>query len=105
MRELQLDLYVVGRTPRSEQAIANLQRICGPNLENCEITIIDVLEQPDLAEAHKVIATPTLIKRLPPPTRRIIGDLSNIQQVARLLGLYAEAESNTAKGTTEGEAS
>ncbi len=80
-RDLHLNLYVVGRTPRAERAIANLQRICGPDLSDCEITIIDVLKQPELAETHKVIATPTLVKRLPPPTRRIIGDLSDIQRV------------------------
>jgi circadian clock protein KaiB len=100
-RELQLNLYVVGRTPRAERAIANLRRICGPDLEHCEITIIDVLEQPELAETHKVIATPTLVKRLPPPTRRIIGDLSDIQRVADLLGLNLGEPSHETFGTDE----
>jgi circadian clock protein KaiB len=104
MCEMRLDLYVVGQTPRSQRAIANLQRICGPELEHCEITIIDVLEQPDLAEAHKVMATPTLIKRVPPPGRRIIGDLSNLQQVANLLDVELGAEPSTTVGKVEGGA-
>ncbi len=91
MRETQhalhITLYVMGRTPRSERAIANLHQICGREMAHCELIVIDVLEEPQVAEAHKVIATPTLIKRLPPPTRRIIGDLSDIQRVANLLGL------------------
>ena len=86
-RELHLDLYVMGRTPRSERAIANLQRIFGPDFDRCRITIINVLEEPEQAETHKIIATPTLVKRLPPPTRRIIGDLSDIKKVADLLEL------------------
>lgn len=92
-RALQLTLYVVGRTPRSERAIANLQRICGPNLGRCELTIVNVLEQPELAEAHRVIATPTLVKRIPPPSKRIIGDLSDIDKVAALLELNLGGES------------
>lgn len=78
-----LKLYVTGRTPRAEQAAANLQRICEENLKEHEyqITIIDVLEQPHLAEEDKIIATPTLIKLSPQPQRRIIGDLSDRDKV------------------------
>jgi len=55
---------------------------------DCRITIVDVLEQPEMAEAHKIIATPTLIKTSPRPLRRIIGDLSDLDEVALRLGLY-----------------
>jgi len=81
-----LKLYITGRTPRSEQCIANLRAICDRELSGkYELKIIDVLEHPQLAEDEKILATPTLIKELPPPIRRIIGDLSDTEKV--LLGL------------------
>lgn len=84
--KIKLKLYITGRTSRSENAISNLQRICSEEFKNNYILqIIDVLEQPQLAEDEKILATPTLIKELPPPLRRIIGDLSNSEKV--LLGL------------------
>ena len=81
-----LKLYVAGKTLRAEQAIANLRRICQGELEGrYELEIIDVVEFPEKAEADKILATPTLIKQLPPPLRRVIGDLSDKEKV--LLGL------------------
>ena len=81
-----LKLYVTGKTPRTERAVANLRRICNEDLRGkYELQIIDVLENPQLAEDAKILATPTLIKRLPPPLRRVIGDLSDKEKV--LLGL------------------
>jgi circadian clock protein KaiB len=81
-----LKLYVTGSSPRSETAIANLRRICEQELDDqYELEIIDVLEHPQLAEDEKILATPTLIKQLPPPLRRVIGDLSDKDKV--LLGL------------------
>ena len=81
-----LKLYVTGRTPRSETCIANLREICERELpDQYDLVIIDILERPQLAEDEKILATPTLIKELPPPIRRIIGDLSDIEKV--LLGL------------------
>lgn len=81
-----LKLYIAGKTARSERAIANLHNICRHEL-GCEYTveIIDVLERPQLAEDEKILATPMLIKELPPPLRRIIGDLSDTEKV--LIGL------------------
>lgn len=77
---------MTGSSPRSGVAIANLRRICEEELEGrYELEIIDVLEQPEAAEEARVLATPTLIKRLPPPLRRVIGDLSDKEKV--LLGL------------------
>jgi circadian clock protein KaiB len=81
-----LKLYVTGQSPRTEKAVANLRRICEEDLHGrYELQIIDVLENPQLAEDAKILATPTLIKRLPPPLRRVIGDLSDKEKV--LLGL------------------
>jgi circadian clock protein KaiB len=84
--KLLLKLYITGKTPRSERAIANLRRICEEDLRGqYELAVIDVLERPQLAEEEKILATPTLIKELPPPLRKIIGDLSDTEKV--LLGL------------------
>lgn len=81
-----LRLYVTGTTARSERAIANLKRICESELNGeYEMEVIDVLENPQLAEDEKILATPTLVKRLPPPLRRLIGDLSDTEKV--VLGL------------------
>jgi circadian clock protein KaiB len=81
-----LKLYVAGSTPRATLAIENLRRICESDLAGrYDLEIIDVLEHPELAEQDKILATPTLIKQLPPPLRRVIGDLSDSEKV--LLGL------------------
>jgi circadian clock protein KaiB len=94
MAKFILKLYVTGRTPTSERAIANLQRICKEDLRGqYDLLVIDVLENPQLAEDEKILATPTLSKNLPPPLRRVIGDLSNTDKV--LLGLDLEPLSPT----------
>jgi circadian clock protein KaiB len=81
-----LKLYITGHSPRSEHAIFNMKRICDEELaDKYELIIVDVLEHPQLAEDERVMATPTLIKALPPPLRRIIGDLSDTEKV--LFGL------------------
>ncbi|MCU0308435.1 MAG: circadian clock protein KaiB [Thermoleophilia bacterium] len=85
---VQLTLYVSGRTTRSQRAIRNLDAICR-QMADYEVRVVDVLEQPDLADRDKVLATPTLIRRLPPPMRRIIGDLSDREKV--LVGLELQA--------------
>jgi circadian clock protein KaiB len=81
-----LTLYVTGQTPRSLRAIAALREICERELQDrYELTVVDVLEQPQLAEDQKILATPTVVRELPPPMRRLIGDLSDSERV--LLGL------------------
>jgi len=86
MNKFKIRLYITGKTPKSERAIANLKEICEKELKGLyELQIIDVLESPQLAEDEKILATPTLIKNLPPPLKRIIGDLSSADKV--LLGL------------------
>ncbi|MFL5264571.1 MAG: circadian clock KaiB family protein [Anaeromyxobacteraceae bacterium] len=84
--EYVLRLYVTGSTPRSTQAILNLKAICEQHLQGrYELQVIDVYQQPGLAKDEQIVATPTLIKVLPAPLRRLIGDLSSEERV--LLGL------------------
>lgn len=81
-----LKLYVTGKTARAERAIASLSRFCEHELAGqYRIEVIDVLDQPQLAEQENILATPTLVKHMPPPVRRVIGDLSDPDKV--LLGL------------------
>lgn len=85
-----LRLFITGRSAPSQRAIENLRRICDEQLNNeYDIEVIDVLEHPTLAEDEKILATPTLVKRLPEPMRKIIGDLSDTDRV--LLGLDVRA--------------
>jgi circadian clock protein KaiB len=86
MERYVIKLYVTGQTPRAQTAIANLRRICEQELGGrYELQVIDVLQRPQLAEDEKILATPMVVKELPPPIRRIIGDLSDTERV--LLGL------------------
>ncbi len=86
MNHYRLKLYVTGQTPRSRGAIRNLKRLIDDLIpDRCELDIIDVLENPQLAENDKILATPTLVKELPLPQRRIIGDLSDLDKV--MMGL------------------
>lgn len=81
-----LRLYVAGQTPKSIAAFSNLKRICSEHLEGkCRIEVIDLLENPQLAEGDQILAIPTLVRRLPTPLRKVIGDLSNTERV--LVGL------------------
>jgi circadian clock protein KaiB len=83
-----LKLFITGQTPRSERALANLRQICDDALgSSYELVVIDVLEQPHLAEEDRVIVTPTLIKQVPPPPRRVLGDLSDRERVLSGLGV------------------
>jgi circadian clock protein KaiB len=95
-----LRLYVTGTSPRAQVAIANLRRICEQDLRGqYDLEIVDVLEHPEIAESEKILATPTLIKQLPPPLRRVIGDLSDKEKV--LLGLEVRPESPAANRPQE----
>lgn len=86
MAEYMLRLFVLGDTPKSQAAIINLRRICENEIPNAyELEIVDVLQHPELAEEDRILATPTLIKKAPPPVHRIIGDMSLTDKV--LLGL------------------
>ena len=81
-----LRLYVAGQTPKSLAAFANLKKICEEHLAGqYEIEVIDLLKQPQLASGDQILAIPTLVRKLPQPIRKIIGDLSNTERV--LVGL------------------
>jgi circadian clock protein KaiB len=85
-QNFRLRLYVAGQTPKSVLAFRNLKRICEEHLQGrYEIEIIDLIEYPQLAQGDQILAVPTLVRRLPEPIKRIIGDLSNTDRV--LVGL------------------
>lgn len=82
----ELRLYVAGQTPKSLAAFANLKKICEEHLAGkYHIEIIDLMENPTLARDHQILAIPTLVRKLPSPLKKIIGDLSNTERV--LVGL------------------
>jgi circadian clock protein KaiB len=85
-KEWELRLYVAGQTPRSLAALANLKKICEEHLKGkYQIEVIDLLQHPQLASGDQILAIPTLVRKLPEPIRKIIGDLSNTERV--LVGL------------------
>lgn len=87
-----LRLYVAGQTPRSVAALANLKKFCDENLPGqYRIEVIDLVQNPRLAQSDQILAIPTLVRRLPPPIRKIIGDLSNSERV--LVGLDLQPRS------------
>jgi len=76
-----LRLYVTGMTPKSTRAIANVRKLCEKYLEGrYELDVIDIYQQPKLAKGEQIIATPTLIKKLPLPLRKLIGDMSDTER-------------------------
>ncbi|MDQ6756707.1 MAG: circadian clock KaiB family protein [Bacteroidota bacterium] len=82
----ELKLYVAGKTPKSVTALTNLKRYCKEHLEGrYQIEVVDLLEKPQLAEGDQIFAVPTLVRKVPVPIRKIIGDLSNEEKV--LVGL------------------
>jgi circadian clock protein KaiB len=82
-----LRLFVAGATARSHQAILRVRQLCDSELkDNCTLKVIDIHQQPGLARANQIVATPTLIKEAPRPVRRFIGDLTNIT------GLFVELD-------------
>lgn len=91
-----LRLYVAGQTPKSLTAFANLKRLCEDRLKGrYAIEVVDLIEQPRLAKEDQILAIPTLVRRLPPPMRKIIGDLSNTERVLAGMGLLSEPITTT----------
>ncbi|HEX9840250.1 MAG TPA: circadian clock protein KaiB [Anaerolineales bacterium] len=88
----ELRLYVAGQTPKSLAAFANLKKICEEHLAGqYHIEVIDLLKEPQLASGDQILAIPTLVRKLPEPIRKIIGDLSNTERV--LVGLNLREQS------------
>ena len=93
-----LRLYITGMTPRSARAVKNLQVICDEYLaDRYDLEVVDIYQQPVLVKGEQIIAAPTLIKKLPLPMRRIIGDMSNRDRVLLGLDLVRSSE-HTAGG-------
>lgn len=89
-KKYQLRLYIAGNTPKSAAALKNLKKYCEEHLKGIyEIEVIDLLVNPQLAEGDQILAIPTLVKKVPEPVRKIIGDLSNEEKV--LVGLDIRA--------------
>jgi circadian clock protein KaiB len=85
-RTWRLRLYVAGQTPKSITALANLKRLCETHLAGqYHIEVVDLVRQPQMARRDDIVVVPTLVRQLPPPIRKIIGDLSNVERV--LVGL------------------
>jgi circadian clock protein KaiB len=92
----ELRLYVAGQTPKALRAFANLRKICEEHLAGrYQIEVIDLLESPQLGRGDQILALPTLVRRLPTPMKKIIGDLSNTERV--LVGLDLRERQKTAK--------
>lgn len=86
LKEWELRLYIAGKTPRAVQAFQNLERICQEHLMGrYHIEVVDLLENPTLARGDQIVAVPTLVRKLPEPIKKIIGDLSQSERV--LVGL------------------
>ena len=73
-----LRLFVAGATARSRQAVLRVRQLCEGEQDNCTLEVIDIYQQPKLARANQIVATPTLVKEFPRPVRRFIGNLANI---------------------------
>ena len=91
--EYVLRLYVTGMTPRSMKAVENVRKICEDHLKGrYQLEIIDIYQQPDLAREGQIVAAPTLVKKLPPPLRRFIGDMSKTEKI--LIGLDLQSKNH-----------
>lgn len=96
-----LRLYVAGPTPKSLAALANLKRLCQDYLASrYRIEVVDLLNRPHLARRDEIIVVPTLVRKLPPPPRRIIGDLSDQERVLRSLEVRAPEGGNGKPGAS-----
>jgi circadian clock protein KaiB len=91
-----LRLYVTGMTPRAQEAIRNIRKICEEELQgHYELEIVDVYQQPEMAKKEQILAAPTLIRKLPLPLRKLVGDMSDREKV--ILGLEIMPESKAKK--------
>jgi circadian clock protein KaiB len=90
-----LRLYVIGSSTRSLRAVYNLKKICEENFpDDYELEVIDVYKHPEVARAEQIVAVPMLVKKLPPPLRKFVGDLSNTQKILVGLDIYKRQEGN-----------
>ena len=93
----ELRLYVAGKTPKSVAALANLRRICEEHLDGkYDIEVVDLMVHPQLASGDQIVAIPTLVRKLPKPIRKVIGDLSNVERA--LVGLQLRPRTQESNG-------
>jgi circadian clock protein KaiB len=98
-KKWELRLYVAGKTPKSVTALRNLRKYCETHLKGLyKIEVIDLLEQPQLAEGDQIFAIPTLVRKVPEPIRKIIGDLSNEEKVLVGLNIRPVKQKNEKSG-------
>lgn len=84
-----LRLYVAGDSPKSRTALENLRRLCAAHLgDNYSIEVVDLRKRPELAKADQILAVPTLVRKIPEPMKRVIGDLSNVDRAVIALDLH-----------------
>ncbi|MFL5606291.1 MAG: circadian clock KaiB family protein [Gemmatimonadaceae bacterium] len=96
MSELRLKLFIAGDSPRTRDAAANLTRACTELLAGeVDITTIDVLEHPELADEYRILTTPTVVREAPGPRRRVTGDLHDIPQVLAALAIFPSPSPTT----------
>lgn len=94
----QLRLYVTGSTARSARAISNMRTICDEHLSGrCDLEVIDIYQNPEASVEQQIVAAPTLVKLLPMPIRRVIGDLSDAAKVLAALGVPSTAGYSTGR--------
>ena len=86
-----LCLYIAGQSPHSLAAVDNLKKVCNDYLAGCHLEIVDLHEHPERAELDDILAVPTLVRRRPAPTRKIIGDFSETDQLLNLLQVRAHS--------------
>ena len=97
--EYVLHLYITGATPNSTRAVRNIKEICELYLQGrYELIIVDIYQQPELAQQEQLIGVPTLVKKRPGLIRRLVGDLSNRERVLAALGLTSPSDSNSTNG-------
>ena len=89
-----LRLYVTGSSANSLKAVSNLKKICDEHLPDYDLEVIDIYKNPDAAREEQIIAAPTLVKKLPKPLRKFVGDLSNTQKILVGLDIYKRQDSD-----------
>jgi len=95
----ELRLFVAGMGPRSTQAVADIKRLCGKYGDHCRVEIVDLYQHPGAASEAQIVAVPTLARERPLPRRQVVGTITNIDQVARSLGLVPNRATGANRGT------
>jgi circadian clock protein KaiB len=99
LTDYEFTIFIAGDTPRSERAVASIRRLCAEHLPGrYALAVVDVLDEPQVAEAHNVIATPTVVRVAPAPQRRVLGDLSDPTKLLQALDIVPDQRLPDAPG-------